>query len=126
MDMRFSIFSWALVATVSAGSASAEPMVLDCRVHAAKPGFERNGIRRLQIDLAAKSFTVLDNTGKGFVMRGTRPIAGVSGERIVLENSGGKASTLDRRTGEYSFKNDAEKLMIHGHCKVLGRDSGPI
>ena len=68
----------------------------------------------------------MDNTGKGFVMRGARPIAAVSGERIVLENSGGKASALDRRTGEYSFRNDAEKLVIHGRCKVLGRDSGPI
>jgi hypothetical protein len=115
-----------LLASFGGGAASAKAIVLDCHVHSQKPGYRRDGVRRLQLDLAAKSVTVLDNTGKGFVLRGTRPIVGADAHRIVLENSGGKSAVLDRKTGHYLFRNDAEKLVIEGHCQVLGRDANPI
>lgn|GEM_PF-4941668 len=121
MTMRLTLVLGCLIVGVSAQSAPAAVIVLDCRVHAAKPGFERNGVRRLQLDLAAKSFTVSDNTGKGFTVRGTRPIVSVDGDRIVLENSGGKTSSVDRRSGQYVFRNEAEKLAIHGRCAPAGR-----
>ncbi len=115
-----------LLASLSAGAVSAKAIVVDCKVHSQKPGYRQNGIRRLVIDLAAKSVTVMDNTGKGFVTRGTRPIASADAGRITFDNSGGKTAFLDRKTGRYMFRNDAEKLVIEGQCKLQGRDANPI
>jgi hypothetical protein len=115
-----------VLASFGGGAASAKPIVLDCHVHSEKPGYRRDGVRRLVIDLAAKSVTVMDNTGKGFVTRGTRPIVGADAGRIVFDDSGGKSAFLDRKTGRYVFRNASEKLVIQGRCTLLGRDASPI
>ena len=100
----------------AAGPVWSEAVTLDCRVQSTKPGYSRRGIRRLVIDQAAKTVQVSDNTGKGFQLRGSRPLVGVTADRYVLENGGGKTAFVDRRSGQYMFKNDAEKLTIQGRC----------
>lgn len=106
----------AVLLAVAAGPVSSAVLTLDCRVQSTKPGYSHAGIRRLVIDLDARTVQVSDNTGRGFRVRGVRPLAGVNGDRYVLENSGGKTAFVDRRTGQYLFKNDAEKLTIQGRC----------
>ena len=113
--MRRALLLAAMVA-MAAGPAFAEVLTLDCRVQSTKPGYSRKGIRRLSIDLAAKTVQVSDNTGKGFEVRGIRPIVSADANRIVLDNAGGKTSSIDRHTGGYVFRNAAEKLVIQGRC----------
>lgn len=105
-----------LAFATAAGPAASAVLTLDCRVQSTKPGYARKGVRRLVIDLDAKTVRVSDNTGRGFETRGVRPLGSAGADRYVLENSGGKASFVDRRTGQYMFRNDAEKLTIQGRC----------
>ena len=105
-----------LLAAVVAGPASSAVLTLDCHVRSTKPGYSRSGVRRLEIDLVAKTVKVSDNTGKGFEVRGTRPLVSADANRIVLEDGGGKSSSVDRHTGAYVFRNAAEKLVIQGRC----------
>jgi hypothetical protein len=110
-----------LVAAIAGEPAAAAVLTLDCRVQSTKPGYSERGTRRLEIDLAAKTVRVSDNTGKGFQVRGTRPIVGADANRIVLDNGGGKTSFVDRHTGQYVFRNAAEKLVIQGRCAKASR-----
>ena len=110
------VMTLGLALTVAAGPVSSGVLTLDCKVQSSKPGYSRKGIRRLEIDLAAKSVKVSDNTGKGFQVRGTRPLVSADAGRYVLENGGGKTAFVDRRSGRYFFRNDAEKLTIQGRC----------
>ena len=105
-----------ILAAAVSGPASSAVVTLDCRVQSSKPGYSHKGIRRLAIDLSAKTVQVSDNTGKGFELRGTRPLVSVSASRYVLDDSGGKTSFVDRQSGRYYFRNDAEKLVIQGRC----------
>ncbi len=113
--MRASLLIASAVALV-AGPAASAVLTLDCRVKSTKPGYSRKGIRRLEIDLAAKTVKVSDNTGKGFEVRGTRPLVSADANRFVLEDGGGKSSSVDRHTGAYVFRNATEKLVIQGRC----------
>ena len=105
-----------LAVAVAAGPVAGAVLTLDCRVQSTKPGYSRRGVRRLEIDLAAKTVRVSDNTGKGFEVRGVRPIVSADANRIVLDNADGKSSAVDRHTGAYMFRNTAEKLVIQGRC----------
>ena len=109
---------WMILAALAAtaGPAASAVLTLDCRVLSTKPGYSERGIRRLEIDLAAKRVRVSDNTGRGFQVRGVRPIVSADADRIVLDNSGGKVSSVDRRSGAYVFRNAGEKLVIQGRC----------
>jgi hypothetical protein len=108
--------SIAVAAALAAGPVASAVLTLDCRVQSTKPGYSQRGVRRLEIDLAAKTVRVSDNTGKGFQVRGVRPLVSADANRIVLENAGGKTSAIDRHTGAYVFRNAAEKLVIQGRC----------
>ena len=99
-----------------AGPVSSTVLTLDCRVRSTKPGYHQMGVRRLAIDLVAKTVRVSDNTGRGFQVRGTRPLVSADGGKYVLENGGGKTAFVDRHSGRYYFHNDAEKLVIEGRC----------
>lgn len=114
--MKRLILSAVLLTTLASEPAVAEVLTLDCRVQSAKPGYRGRGIRRLRIDLSARTVEVSDNTGKGFRVRGTRPLVSADTNRIVLENSGGKTSVVDRHSGQYIFRNTAERLVIQGRC----------
>jgi hypothetical protein len=111
-------------AAMVAGPVAAAVLTLDCRVESRKPGYSRRGIRRLEIDLTAKTVRVSDNTGKGFQFRGVRPLVSVDANRIVLENAGGKTSAIDRHTGRYMFRNAAERLVIQGRCAKVAHGAG--
>ena len=120
--MKRAIVPAALLAiAIAASPAASAVLTLDCRVQSSKPGYSRKGIRRLVIDIGAKTVQVSDNTGRGFEARGVRPLVSASGGRFVLENSGGKTAYVDSRSGRYSFRNDAEKLTIEGRCAPMGR-----
>ena len=110
-----------LVFAVAAGPVSSAVLTLDCRVQSTKPGYSKTGIRRLVIDLSRKTVQVSDNTGRGFAVRGVRPLVSADANRIVLENSDGKSASVDRRSGQYDFRNDAEKLVIRGRCAPASR-----
>ena len=101
--------------------AVAEVLTLDCRVQSTKPGYHQRGIRRLRIDLAARTVEVSDNTGKGFQVRGVKPLISVDASRFVLDSADGKTSSVDRHTGAYVFRNAGEKLVIQGRCAKAGR-----
>ena len=105
-----------VAALLLASTASAEVLTVDCRVHGTEPGNNRNGIRRLRIDLSAKTVKVWDNTGKGFVVRGEHSIVSADASRIVLDSGGTKTSSVDRHTGQYVFRDTAKKLTIQGRC----------
>ncbi len=109
------------VVALAAGPVASETLTLDCHVHSTKPGYSRKGIRRLEIDLAARTVKVSDNTGKGFEVRGTRPLVSADANRIVLEDGGGQSSSVDRHTGAYVFRNTGEKLVIQGRCAKATR-----
>jgi len=104
-------------ALLLAGSSFAADLNLECRVQWSKPGGQhRQAKRRLEISLAAKTVRTYDDVGKGYQFKSDHPFPSAGPDRIVLEASGGKTSWLDRRTGEYYFKNDREGLVIRGPC----------
>ncbi len=106
---------------LAAEPAASAVLTLDCRVQSTKPGYSRKGIRRLVIDSGAKTVQISDNTGRGFNVRGVRPLVSATASRFVLENSGGKTAFVDRSSGRYYFRNDAEKLTIEGRCAPAAR-----
>jgi len=108
-----------------AAASSAETMSVECHVHWTKPGgAHRDTKRRLDIDLGAKTVRTSDDLGKGYEFKGEHPIVSADGQRIVLEASAGKDATLDRRTGEYSFRNAGNGVTIRGRCvKMNARPS---
>lgn len=110
----------ALAAILVGQAAHAEVIKAQCQVRWTKPGASRTGGRRLLIDTGAKTVRVWDNVGRGWQERGSHPIVGVQGSRIVLEAGGGKTSSLDRRNGAYMFHNDADKVTIEGRCRKVG------
>ena len=77
--MKHALLPAALLAlAVAAGPVSSAVLTLDCRIQSTKPGYSRKGIRRLVIDLGAKTVQVSDNTGRGFAVRGVRPLISVN------------------------------------------------
>jgi hypothetical protein len=127
--MRFIKMTPAVLATMAglilAFPSSAETLSLECHVHWTKPGgAHRDTKRRLDIDLGAKTVRTSDDLGKGYEFKGEHPIVSAEGQRIVLEASAGKDATLDRRTGEYSFRNAGNGVTIRGRCvKMNARPS---
>ena len=119
--MKRAAFLALLAVLVTAEPAVSAVLTLDCRVQSTKPGYSRKGVRHLVIDLGAKTVQVSDNTGRGFDVRGVRPLVSASGSRLVLENSGGKTAFVERQSGRYYFRNDAEKLVIQGRCAPAAR-----
>jgi hypothetical protein len=106
-----------MAALLAAGSALADTLNLECRVQWSKPGGQhRDAKRRLEVNLGAKTVKTWDDVGRGYQFKSEHPFPSANGDRIVLEASGGKTSWLDRRTGQYYFKNDREGFVIRGPC----------
>ena len=106
-----------MAALLAASSSLADALNLECRVQWTKPGgHHRDAKRRLEVNLAAKTVKTWDDVGHGYQFKSEHPFVSADSGRIVLETSGGKTSWLDRRTGEYYFKNDREGLVIRGPC----------
>ncbi len=127
--MRFIGTTLAILAAMSglviAAPSFAETLSLECHVHWTKPGgAHRDTKRRLDINLGAKTVRTSDDLGKGYEFKGEHPIVSADAQRIVLEASAGKDATLDRRTGEYSFRNVGNGVTIRGRCvKMNARPS---
>ena len=102
---------------LAAGAAAAESLDLVCHVHWTKPGARRDGLRRIDIDLSAKTARFSDNEGRGWQAKGEHPIVSADRSRIVLDAGGGKDSYVDRLTGDYYFHNAKDGVTIRGPCE---------
>ena len=101
----------------SAEVATGETLNLVCRLQESKPGAHRMIGRRLDIDLGRKTVRVSDNVGHGWVFKREYPFLSADRDRIRLESGGGKDSSVDRRTGEYFFHNQADSVTMRGPCQ---------
>ena len=104
------------LALAAAGGARAD-MVLDCQVQASRPdhGLTR-WKRRITIAPNTHRVRIQDDFGRGFVPRSEYAFISLDPRRIVLEQSHGKVSYIDRRTGEYVLRNEAQRFTIRGRC----------
>jgi hypothetical protein len=110
-----------LAALLTGQAAAAETLNLLCHVHWSKAGgAHREGRRRLDIDLGARTFRVSDDVGRGMTFKGERPIVSADKDRIRLETGGGKESYVDRLSGQYVFHNDTDGVTIRGQCDKIG------
>ena len=107
-----------MAALLSPGASFGAALNLECNVHWTRPGgHHRDAKRRLDINLGAKTVRTYDDVGKGYAFKSEHSVVSADRDRIVIEAGGGKESYLDRRTGEYYFKNEREDLVIRGPCK---------
>ena len=121
MRHRVLALTVAVAALLTAQAATAETLNLMCRVHWSKAGgAHREGRRRLDIDLAAKTVRVSDDVGRGMTVKGEHPIVSADKDRIRLQTGGGKESYVDRLTGQYVFHNDKDGVTIRGPCEKVG------
>ena len=110
-----------LAALLTAQAATAETLSLLCRVHWTKAGgAHREGRRRLDIDLGARTVRVSDDIGRGMTVKGQHPIVSADNTRILLEKGDGKESWVDRLSGQYLFHNDKDGVTIRGPCEKAG------
>ena len=121
MRCRALALTVSLAALLTAQTAAAETLNLMCRVHWSKAGgAHREGRRRLDIDLGAKTVRVSDDIGRGMTVKGEHPIVSADKDRIRLETGGGKESYVDRLSGQYFFHNDKDGVTIRGPCEKVG------
>jgi hypothetical protein len=112
-----------LAAVLATQAAAAETVSLMCRVHWSKTsGAHRDGRRRLDIDLGAKTVRVSDDLGRGMMVKGQGPVVAVTKDRITLEAAGGKESYVDRLSGQYLFHNAKDGVTIRGPCEKVGAE----
>jgi hypothetical protein len=104
------------LALAAAGAAQAN-MVLDCQVQASRPD---HGLthwkRRIIVDTPTRTVRILDDFGHGFLQRSEYAFVSIDTRRIMLEQSRGKMSYVDRVSGEYVLRNQPQRFMIRGHC----------
>jgi hypothetical protein len=113
----------ALAALLTAQAAVAETLNLICRVQWTRAGgAHRGGLRRLDIDLGAKTVRVSDDVGRGMTLKGEHPIVSADKDRIRLETGGGKESYVDRISGQYVFHNDKDGVTVRGPCQKVGAE----
>ena len=119
------IAALAMAAVCATSPVLAETLNLMCKVEWTRPGgHHRPARRRLEINLDARTVKTWDDVGQGFTLKSEHPIVRADHDRIVLEESGGKDAFIDRRSGEYRFKNEKEGLKIEGPCGKIapGKD----
>jgi hypothetical protein len=106
-----------------AGSASAEVLSLICRVQETKGAAHRVIGRRLDIDLGRRTVRISDNYGRGWISKNEYPIVSADRTRIQLEAGPVKESYVDRVSGQYHFRNQADGVSMRGPCEraVLAR-----
>ena len=110
-----------LAALLAAQAAAAETLNLMCHVRWSKAGgAHREGRRRLDIDLGAKTVRVSDDIGRGMTLKGDHPIVSADKDRVRLDAGGGKESYVDRLSGQYFFHNDKDGVTIRGPCEKVG------
>ena len=113
----------ALAALLGAQAAAADTLHLICRVQFSKAGgARRGGLRRLDIDLAAKTVRVSDDLGRGMTVLGEHFIVSADRDRIRLDDGDGKESFLDRLSGQYLFHNARDGVTIRGPCEKVGAE----
>jgi hypothetical protein len=100
----------------AAETASAEVLSLVCRVQESKGAAHRVIGRRLDIDLGRKTVRISDNYGRGWVFKNEYPIVSANRDRIQLESGPAKESYVDRVSGQYFFRNDADRVAMRGPC----------
>jgi hypothetical protein len=101
----------------SAGAACAEVLSLVCRAQVTAPNGHRVIGRRLDIDLGRKTVRISDNLGRGWVFKNEYPFVSADRQRIELEAGGGKQSYVDRVSGTYFFRNQADGVTMRGPCQ---------
>ena len=105
-----------LAVLVSAEAASAEVLSLVCRLQVTAPNGRRHLLRRLDIDLGRKTVRISDNLGRGWMVKNQYPFLSADRTRVVLEAGGGKESSVDRVSGLYVFRNQADGVSMRGPC----------
>jgi hypothetical protein len=105
------------VILASAGAASADVLSLVCRVQETKGSAHRVIGRRLDIDLGRKTVRISDNVGRGWTFKNEYPFLSADRQRIRLESAGGKESYVDRVSGTYFFRNQADGVTMRGPCQ---------
>jgi hypothetical protein len=113
--LRALVVGAALLAT--AGTASAEVLSLVCRLQVTAPNGRRTIGRRLDIDLGRRTVRISDNLGRGWVFKNQYPFVSADRARIQLEASAGKQSYVDRVSGQYVFRNQADGVNMRGPCQ---------
>ncbi|HLZ85010.1 MAG TPA: hypothetical protein VKQ54_15710 [Caulobacteraceae bacterium] len=104
-------------ALATAGAASAEALSLVCRLQVTARGGHRSIGRRLDIDLGRKTVRISDDLGRGWVFKNEYPFVSADRGRILLESGGGKESDVDRVSGTYFFRNQADGVTMRGPCQ---------
>ena len=98
-------------------TASAEVLSLVCRLQVTAPNGHRHILRRLDIDLGRRTVRVSDNLGSGWVFKNQYAFLSADRARIRLESGGGKESYVDRVSGQYFFRNQADGVTMRGPCQ---------
>lgn len=102
---------------VAAETASAEVLRLVCRVQESRGPARRVIGRRLDIDLGRRTVRISDNYGRGgWVFKNQYPIVSADRARIQLEAGPMKESYVDRVSGQYYFRNQADRVVMRGPC----------
>ena len=112
-------------AALAAGSAQAEILRLQCRVHETKGAAHRDMLRRIEVDTAGLRAKVWDNVGHGWLLKGEHAIVSAGPQRIVLEAGEPKQSAIDRMSGVYTFHNAIDGVSMRGECQKAGAGPGP-
>jgi len=106
-------------------TAVADTLNLVCHVQESRTdGAHRIIMRRLDLDLTAKTVRVSDDVGHGWVFKRQYAFLAASHDRIQLESAEGKESFVDRRTGEYFLHNQSDGVTMRGRCRKA--DGAPI
>jgi hypothetical protein len=113
----FNILAGALILSLAAQAAMAEELHLLCHVRETKGHAAREFKRRLDIDLSAKTVAFFDDTGHGWEFKRRGPFISADANRVILDAGDGKESAVDRITGQYSFRNERDHLIIRGGCE---------
>lgn len=100
-----------------AGAATAEDLILDCKVHANRPDHGVTDWRRRLILSPSHTVEIFDDFGQGLEHRARSRVLPVSGNRIILENGGGKLAYLDRQTRTYHLSNGPSHFTLEGPCE---------
>ena len=98
--------------------AAAETVSLVCHVQESRPdGAHRIIMRRLDLDLSAKTVRISDDVGHGWVFKRQYTFLAANSDRVQLEAAGGKESWVDRKSGEYFFHNQSDGVTMRGRCR---------
>ncbi|HEY2049451.1 MAG TPA: hypothetical protein VGH03_08915 [Caulobacteraceae bacterium] len=107
----------ALALAATDAAQAQEQMVLNCQVQSNRPDHGRTRwTRRITISPSSRTVRILDDFGAGFTPRNTFAFVSMTPQRITLEQSAGKVSFIDRKTGEYVLRNPRARFTVRGRC----------